>query len=515
MQTITTPTNISTENYAAGGRKSSSALGADFAAMLNGVGDLQSGMQGINGIFSAMKDLQNSKQAVSKTNTSQTHVNSNKVSVSAQDKKSIFAKDLSANKVSDKKTIEKNSSSQDDDREVSEGKEQNSTDETVTAWMTSLFGNDEQGIDKSKSAQLKSEQSSDLKNTANALSKQTNSGVNGNKNFIQEQETLADLNKNKVVLDKEQSSVAMLMAQGNLKNVTVVQSSAEQNSQMLATNADDLSFINDSLQAAAKLVTQNNTDSSNGQGNFSGNDQDAQQQSVNAALATLRQTLIKDQTKLSVPDDEINANQVNAAAPKTVSSGEKISANVSAAGFSEDLSGAAQSLSDARRVQKENSQTSLRQDMLTLSNDAKKNAEEISKAVMSMAAKNMKRFTFELNPHGLGRMEISVDADESSQPVAVSVAAEEQTTRRMLQDSLSSLKQILADQGVDADAFMGEFTGSSGSEDGSFAGSGNFSGNGSQEQSDTLFAGNVAKDPDVNKTEENLPNDDDGLNLFA
>ncbi len=132
-----------------------------------------------------------------------------------------------------------------------------------------------------------------------------------------------------------------------------------------------------------------------------------------------------------------------------------------------------------------------------------------------MAAKNMKRFTFELNPHGLGRMEISVDADESSQPVAVSVAAEEQTTRRMLQDSLSSLKQILADQGVDADAFMGEFTGSSGSEDGSFAGSGNFSGNGSQEQSDTLFAGNVAKDPDVNKTEENLPNDDDGLNLFA
>ena len=76
---------------------------------------------------------------------------------------------------------------------------------------------------------------------------------------------------------------------------------------MLAANADDLSFINDSLQAAAKLGAQYNANSPGGQGNFSGNGQDAQQQSVNAALATLRQTLAKDQTKLSVSDDEINA----------------------------------------------------------------------------------------------------------------------------------------------------------------------------------------------------------------
>lgn len=513
MQTITTPTNTSTENYAAGGRKSSSALGADFAAMLNGVGDLQSGMQGINGIFSAMKDLQNSRQDANRTNTSLKRVDQSKLSVSAQDKRSNFSKDPGINKISDKKTVEKTNSMQDDDQ--SDEKVQNSTDETLTAWMTSLFGNDEQGINKSKNDQIKSEASSDLKNTTNALLKQPDSGVKGNKNLIQDQETLADLNQNQIILDKEQSSMAKLLAQGNVKNVTVVQSSAEQNSQMLAANADDLSFINDSLQAAAKLGAQDNANSPGGQGNFSGNGQDAQQQSVNAALATLRQTLAKDQTKLSVSDDEINANQVNATTSKTVSSGEKISANVSAAGFSEDLSGAAQGLSDARRVQKENSQTSLRQDMLTLSNDAKKNAEEISKAVMSMAAKNMKRFTFELNPHGLGRMEISVDADESSQPVAVTVAAEEQTTRRMLQDSLSSLKQVLADQGVDADAFMGEFTGFSGGESGSFAGSGSFTGNGSQEQSDTFFADNMAKDPDVNKTEENLPNYDDGLNLFA
>lgn len=325
------------------------------------------------------------------------------------------------------------------------------------------------------------------------------------------------------------SGLSVMMAKAGVTKVTLTQNQDSDVASLSEGISADLEMIDDALQAAASLdetgdqsadPDQDSSWFSKGESAYrdesgaavKSSQSNTQTQSVTQALAALRASgnMSADESSESLESVESVVTSASSGL-KAAAAGESAS-GTSAEGGAAVIPGSG-TLSKSREMRMETQAQTLRDQMLTLSRDARRNAEEITRAVMTMAARNLKTLSFELNPEGMGRMEISIDTDAAEDSLKVNLAAENGATRQLLAQGLSELRESLNRAGLLADAEMSEFTGGEGQPQGNSQDQGS----GDTDSSGTLFAsGNGAlPENDENTTDDAQESGDDALSLYA
>jgi hypothetical protein len=105
-------------------------------------------------------------------------------------------------------------------------------------------------------------------------------------------------------------------------------------------------------------------------------------------------------------------------------------------------------------------------DMLTLSQNLKENAEALTKKVMEMASRNLKNVELTLNPEGLGKIKISIDATLADEISKISIGATLSHTRALLENGLASLKEVLNANDINCEPTIEETQGENDSDSG-------------------------------------------------
>lgn len=327
----------------------------------------------------------------------------------------------------------------------------------------------------------------------------------------------------------DDSGLAVMMAQAGVISVKLKENTGTLGSGLSEEIIADLELIDDSLQAAAAISTDQDLaeGSSDGEAWYSQSSEqkgssssstslqsNVENQSVTQALATLRANSRQDLE--AVPGQKTaQVSSLRSAAGLATSAEftgplDNQSGN-SLTGTGEAVLPGTGEISGRTEMSRANTQNVLREQMMSLSRDVRKNAEEISKAVMSMAARNLKHLSFELNPHGLGRMEISIDTDGNDEAVKVNLAAESSVTRQLLSQGLTELKDSLSRAGLTADAELAEYSGTDGHEQQSSQG-----GHEDQRQDHTFFASASANEEvSVEQEDPKEQVDEDNLSLYA
>lgn len=107
-------------------------------------------------------------------------------------------------------------------------------------------------------------------------------------------------------------------------------------------------------------------------------------------------------------------------------------------------------------TQTQNSQSSF--STLLMSSNLKQNAQQITDAVLKMAAKNLKSVNIQLSPEGLGKLKISIDMSKSDDVASVSISASNQATKQLVEQGLSDLKDRLMANDIKADPRVEEYS---------------------------------------------------------
>lgn len=94
---------------------------------------------------------------------------------------------------------------------------------------------------------------------------------------------------------------------------------------------------------------------------------------------------------------------------------------------------------------------------LLMSSNLKQNAQQITDAVLKMAAKNLKSVNIQLSPEGLGKLKISIDMSKSDDVASVSISASNQATKQLVEQGLSDLKDRLMANDIKADPRVEEY----------------------------------------------------------
>jgi flagellar hook-length control protein FliK len=121
-------------------------------------------------------------------------------------------------------------------------------------------------------------------------------------------------------------------------------------------------------------------------------------------------------------------------------------------------------LQQSAATNKENAQSQISKqfDLLTMSSNLKQNAQALTEKVMQMASKNLKTMDLTLNPHGLGKMKISLDVGSGDDVTKISISASSPATKALVEQGMDALRQTLRDNDINAKAEVTEY------EDGSF-----------------------------------------------
>ena len=303
--------------------------------------------------------------------------------------------------------------------------------------------------------------------------------------------------------------------------------------------SDSLSNIADSIKAASELLPEQDQGGENSAG------QDQSDQSMKDALMVLRQgskgsgsadgsaqnaegllaggDLAEGEGGLKAQDQAGQRAGVAQSLTMAQSEGKVSTAPAESAMYepSSAVTGGNDTLSASRLNARDSFQTqSLRDTMLSLSSDVKANAEKITQAVMAMSAKNLKSLHIELNPEGLGSMQIDIDSDSKDEAVRIGISASSSQARAILSQGMDALREGLMRNGIFAQAELSSGTDSgTASPDGGNSGSGQWQGSENNRQwrgadGSAIFASapEESADPAIASSAET---DDGALNLFA
>ncbi|MDD6318575.1 MAG: flagellar hook-length control protein FliK [Succinatimonas hippei] len=303
--------------------------------------------------------------------------------------------------------------------------------------------------------------------------------------------------------------------------------------------SDSLSNIADSIKAASELLPEQDQGGENSAG------QDQSDQSMKDALMVLRQgskgsgsadgsaqnaegllaegDLAEGEGGLKAQDQAGQRAGVAQSLTMAQSEGKVSAAPAESAMYepSSAVTGGNDTLSASRLNARDSFQTqSLRDSMLSLSSDVKANAEKITQAVMAMSAKNLKSLHIELNPEGLGSMQIDIDSDSKDEAVRIGISASSSQARAILSQGMDALREGLMRNGIFAQAELSSGTDSgTASSDGGNSGSGQWQGSENNRQwrgadGSAIFASapEESADPAIASSAET---DDGALNLFA
>lgn len=188
-------------------------------------------------------------------------------------------------------------------------------------------------------------------------------------------------------------------------------------------------------------------------------------------------------------------------------------------------------LQQSAATNKENTQNQISKqfDLLSMSSNLKQNAQALTEKVMQMAAKNLKAMDLTLNPHGLGKMKISLDVGSADDVTKISISASSPATKALVEQGMEALRQTLRDNDINAKAEVTEYEDNHSNQNPNqeFAGNEHQSQHGQQEQNQddlsygTFFASNDENDnQSENLTEnqtENIMNSQNGdsVSYFA
>lgn len=188
-------------------------------------------------------------------------------------------------------------------------------------------------------------------------------------------------------------------------------------------------------------------------------------------------------------------------------------------------------LQQSAATNKENTQNQISKqfDLLSMSSNLKQNAQALTEKVMQMAAKNLKTMDLTLNPHGLGKMKISLDVGSADDVTKISISASSPATKALVEQGMEALRQTLRNNDINAKTEVTEYEDNHSNQNSNqeFAGNEQQSQHGQQEQNHeelsygAFFATN---DEDDNQSEnltenqtENIMNSQNGdsVSYFA
>lgn len=171
-------------------------------------------------------------------------------------------------------------------------------------------------------------------------------------------------------------------------------------------------------------------------------------------------------------------------------------------------------LQQSAATNKENTQNQISKqfDLLSMSSNLKQNAQALTEKVMQMAAKNLKTMDLTLNPHGLGKMKISLDVGSADDVTKISISASSPATKALVEQGMEALRQTLRDNDINAKAEVTEYEDNHSNQNPNqeFAGNEHQSQHGQQEQNQddlsygTFFASNDEDDNQSENLTENL-----------
>lgn len=149
--------------------------------------------------------------------------------------------------------------------------------------------------------------------------------------------------------------------------------------------------------------------------------------------------------------DQKSANSINASSnSSSKDSGSSLGGNqnqTSASAFIKEM--------NAKSATTQSTQSSF--STLLMSSNLKQNAQQITDAVLKMAAKNLKSVNIQLSPEGLGKLKISIDMSKSDDVASVSISASNQATKQLVEQGLSDLKERLMANDIKADPRVEEY----------------------------------------------------------
>uniref|UniRef100_UPI00402AB8A6 flagellar hook-length control protein FliK n=1 Tax=Succinivibrio sp. TaxID=2053619 RepID=UPI00402AB8A6 len=188
-------------------------------------------------------------------------------------------------------------------------------------------------------------------------------------------------------------------------------------------------------------------------------------------------------------------------------------------------------LQQSAATNKENTQNQISKqfDLLSMSSNLKQNAQALTEKVMQMAAKNLKTMDLTLNPHGLGKMKISLDVGSADDVTKISISASSPATKALVEQGMEALRQTLRNNDINAKTEVTEYEDNHSNQNSNqeFAGNEQQSQHGQQEQNhDELSYGAffATNDEDDNQSEnltenqtENIMNSQNGdsVSYFA
>lgn len=188
-------------------------------------------------------------------------------------------------------------------------------------------------------------------------------------------------------------------------------------------------------------------------------------------------------------------------------------------------------LQQSAATNKENTQNQISKqfDLLRMSSNLKQNAQALTEKVMQMASKNLKTMDLTLNPHGLGKMKISLDVGSADDVTKISISASSPATKALVEQGMEALRQTLRNNDINAKTEVTEYEDNHSNQNSNqeFAGNEQQSQHGQQEQNhDELSYGAffATNDEDDNQSEnltenqtENIMNSQNGdsVSYFA
>lgn len=188
-------------------------------------------------------------------------------------------------------------------------------------------------------------------------------------------------------------------------------------------------------------------------------------------------------------------------------------------------------LQQSAATNKENTQNQISKqfDLLSMSSNLKQNAQALTEKVMQMASKNLKTMDLTLNPHGLGKMKISLDVGSADDVTKISISASSPATKALVEQGMEVLRQTLRNNDINAKTEVTEYEDNHSNQNSNqeFAGNEQQSQHGQQEQNhDELSYGAffATNDEDDNQSEnltenqtENIMNSQNGdsVSYFA
>lgn len=181
-------------------------------------------------------------------------------------------------------------------------------------------------------------------------------------------------------------------------------------------------------------------------------------------------------------------------------------------------------LQQSAATNKENTQNQISKqfDLLSMSSNLKQNAQALTEKVMQMASKNLKTMDLTLNPHGLGKMKISLDIGSADDVTKISISASSPATKALVEQGMEALRQTLRNNDINAKTEVTEYEDNHSNQNSNqeFAGNEQQSQHGQQEQNhDELSYGAffATNDEDDNQSEnltenqtENIMNSQNG-----